>query len=59
MIVCIIEVDARYAPRRTKRSNPPQLVGKVQATRKNLLVIDVDLDQDIQLSCWSTMWMVT
>jgi hypothetical protein len=48
MIVCIIEVAAKYALRRTRRSSRLFLVGKVQATRKNPHVIDVGLELDIQ-----------
>jgi hypothetical protein len=54
-----IAVAVRYASRKINRSKHRWPDGKLQATRKNPCVIDVDLDHDIQLSCWFIMWMVT
>jgi hypothetical protein len=56
-----IEVAAKYASRRTKRSSRLCQGGKQQATRKNPHVIDVGLEQDTQRNyrCFMLMAICT
>jgi hypothetical protein len=52
-----IVVGAKSALRKIKKSSHQYPHGKQQAIRKKPHVIDVVLEQNIQHSCWFTMWM--
>ena len=53
----IIDQDVRTVLGQERKRNTLFLVGSYQDMRKRKFVIYADLNQDIQVKCWSTTWM--